>query len=125
MDIVEWMGKDEGQKFFSDLVVDIASDVFQTVISCVCGAVATMIIGGMFSSVIVVAGSGLIVGIGVGILLTYLDDRFKLTEQAQEKVRQCDQAFSDLVGDIFVKPFCNFLYRLEQEAAAAQGFSIP
>lgn len=126
MDIVEWMNTDEGHKYFSDLLVDIGSDFTQTIASTAVGAIASFLVGKFItSSVFAVVGTGLGVSIGVGFLLTWLDDRFKLTEQAQEKVRQCNNTLTELVGYIFVKPFCNVLYQLEREAAAAQGHSFP
>jgi hypothetical protein len=126
MDIVEWMATDEGNKYFSDLIVDLSSDAFQAVASTAIGALvgllAAKITGG---TVAIVVGSEVVVAIGVGFLMTWVDNKYNLTDQAKEKVRQCDAALGELVGTVFVKPFLNLMHQLEINAAAAQGVWMP
>jgi hypothetical protein len=126
MDIVEWMGTDEGQKYFSDVIVDLSSDVFKTVLSMELGALAGLLLAKATDGVVVVTvGADVGTAIVIGGFLTFLDNRYHLTKQVEEKGRKCDKALQDLFGQLFVKPFSSFLYQLEKDASSAQGAWMP
>jgi hypothetical protein len=125
MDILEWMGTDEGKKYFSDVIIDLSSDVFKSVLSTAIGAIAGYYMNKAWSSVFIVVGTEIGVAIAAGLFLNMLDNRYHLTQQAKEKGRKCEKALEEIVGQLFVKPFSNFLYQLDKDAASSHGVWIP
>jgi hypothetical protein len=125
MDIVEWMGTDEGEKYFSDVIVDLSSEVFKSVLSTAFGALAGYYVKKFWGSVFLVVSGEVGVAIIMGGILTYLDNRYHFTSQIKELGRKCDKDLEEIFGQLFVKPFSSYLYQLDKDAAAAQCAWMP
>ena len=117
MDIVKWLKEDEAQRVLSDLGVTIGMDALKTCLSCLSAALIGFGISftALAGSVFFVVAGGLAIGIAVGIGLNWLDDRYKITEAIQEKVRQCDKSVSKSYDDLIAQPLSDFLYHFERE----------
>jgi hypothetical protein len=85
------------------------------------GVAAASAMGILSIPVIAVIAGGLIIGIGVGFLMSYYDNRLKITETAQNKVRQCNQSFSEVFNDVCIQPLNRFIYQMEGEILNLYG----
>ena len=118
VDILQWLVDDEAT--FADLVAQLGIDFTKVAISTAAaigaGAVITAIaVGfGLTAPVWIVVGGAIVVGIGVGLLLDYVDTKYQITDSVKKEANKAQNFLGELYEEYILYPGARLLYQLEQ-----------
>jgi hypothetical protein len=120
IDIVLWMTDKSNEKQFSDLCIEIGMDVLKLVVnSLITAGITAAILAGIAALSItapvwaVVVGA-IVIGVGIGFLINWIDQKTGATEYVKEKGREGENLLKEAWQDNVVEPMGRMLYQLEK-----------
>lgn len=116
VDCVEWLMSEKENKEVSDLLITFGMDLVKSALAGViaAGVIATILFFiGATAPVWVVVGGVILVGIGVGLLLDWLDEKFGVTEYLQNKTSEAKKFLGDKYDEFVIHPLADLLYQFD------------
>jgi hypothetical protein len=136
VDVIAWqegMLSDDG-KFVSDLLVEFGMDLGKAVVSALVsgfvvglGCVASIAAGFSAFPVFVLIAAGILIAVGVGMLLDYVDEKTGFTASLRNRGNDVEKTVVKAFNNNFVEPICQILYQIDRhiESLYLRQFDIP